>query len=311
VYYGLRYYAAKHGRFINRDPIEEDGSNNLYGFVGNAPTRSWDVLGLTVEGGMMDPFVVTAPPTTFPSNVEIYEHTLDSWLTPIVIVRPTPSTSGSFTAPSSLPGSQQSGSGLVGPGGVRTKIRVQFVDSRRQVRFMDTGELVDVYEGGMMAPFSVTDSRVRSGTSWLDRLQGGLDVAGLIPGLGEIADGANALISLGRGDYSGAALSMAAMIPIAGAAATGAKFVRRGLGNPFKGKTAREIHEMFIKKGYEPRGPDPLSGKGGYVNPKNGRSYHIDEANSFGEAPHVDVNRPRGFDDLDKKKLPFGPNSGG
>ncbi len=64
---------------------------------------------------------------------------------------------------------------------------------------------------------------------------------------------------------------------------------------------------MFLKKGFEPRGPDPLNGKGGYVNPKNGRSYHIDEANSFGEPPHIDVNRPRGFDGLDKKKLPFGP----
>lgn len=79
------------------------------------------------------------------------------------------------------------------------------------------------------------------------------------------------------------------------------------MGNPFKGKSAAEAEQMFLKKGFEPRGPDPLNGKGGYVNPKNGRSYHIDEANSFGEPPHIDVNRPRGFDGLDKKKLPFGP----
>ena len=46
----------------------------------------------------------------------------------------------------------------------------------------------------------------------------------------------------------------------------------KGLGNPFKGRTAAEIDEMFKAKGFEPRGPDPLNGKGGYVNPKTGRS---------------------------------------
>ncbi len=46
VYYGLRYYAPKHGRFLNRDPIEETGGNNLYGFVGNDPVNAWDHLGM-------------------------------------------------------------------------------------------------------------------------------------------------------------------------------------------------------------------------------------------------------------------------
>jgi hypothetical protein len=82
----------------------------------------------------------------------------------------------------------------------------------------------------------------------------------------------------------------------------------KGLGgNPFKGKTSEQIDEMFKKKGFKPRGPDPVSGKGGYVNPKTDRSYHIDEANSFGEPPHVDVNRPRDYKGpLEKKKLPMG-----
>jgi hypothetical protein len=85
-----------------------------------------------------------------------------------------------------------------------------------------------------------------------------------------------------------------------------AKSAGKGLGNAFKGKSAQEIHEMFIKKGYQPRGLDPLNGKGGYVNPKNGRSYHIDEANRFGEAPHVDANRlPKNTTELPKKKYPF------
>ena len=49
------------------------------------------------------------------------------------------------------------------------------------------------------------------------------DVAGLVPGVGEAADGFNALIYLARGDRMNAALSGAAMIPFAGWAATGAK----------------------------------------------------------------------------------------
>ena len=46
VYYGLRYYNPVHGRFINRDPIGEEGGLNLYGFVGNDAVNNWDYLGL-------------------------------------------------------------------------------------------------------------------------------------------------------------------------------------------------------------------------------------------------------------------------
>ena len=53
-----------------------------------------------------------------------------------------------------------------------------------------------------------------------------LDVVGLVPGFGEIADGANALIYLAEGNKTDAALSAAAMIPIAGWAATAGKGIR-------------------------------------------------------------------------------------
>ena len=36
-YYGSRYYSPSTGRWSRRDPIEEPGSKNLYGFVRNAP----------------------------------------------------------------------------------------------------------------------------------------------------------------------------------------------------------------------------------------------------------------------------------
>lgn len=46
IYYGHRYYDAKNGRFINRDPIEERGGMNLYGFCGNDGVNRYDYLGL-------------------------------------------------------------------------------------------------------------------------------------------------------------------------------------------------------------------------------------------------------------------------
>ncbi|CAI6064816.1 hypothetical protein PAECIP112173_01937 [Paenibacillus sp. JJ-100] len=62
----------------------------------------------------------------------------------------------------------------------------------------------------------------------LDVTQSVLDVAGMIPVIGEVADLANAAIYAARGDYTNAALSAAAAIPFVGWAATGAKFVTKG-----------------------------------------------------------------------------------
>jgi RHS repeat-associated protein len=45
-YYGYRFYDPKLGRWINRDPIEEDGGLNLYGFVENDGINSYDLLGM-------------------------------------------------------------------------------------------------------------------------------------------------------------------------------------------------------------------------------------------------------------------------
>jgi len=46
VYYGYRYYSPEMGRWISRDPIEEEGGINLYGMVANDPVNNWDYLGL-------------------------------------------------------------------------------------------------------------------------------------------------------------------------------------------------------------------------------------------------------------------------
>lgn len=46
AYYGYRYYDPQTGRWPSRDPIEEDGGINLYGFVLNDGVDSVDYLGL-------------------------------------------------------------------------------------------------------------------------------------------------------------------------------------------------------------------------------------------------------------------------
>ena len=73
----------------------------------------------------------------------------------------------------------------------------------------------------------------------------------------------------------------------------------KGLGgNPFKGKSPDRIDKMLRDKGYVPKGPDPLNGKGTYLNTRTGRSVHIDANHPPPKGPHVSVQRPRGSRDL-------------
>ena len=46
VYYNYRYYNPRDGRWINRDPIAEQGGWNLYAFLGNSTQDKVDRLGL-------------------------------------------------------------------------------------------------------------------------------------------------------------------------------------------------------------------------------------------------------------------------
>ena len=63
-----------------------------------------------------------------------------------------------------------------------------------------------------------------SGWGFWDTVQTGLDIVGLIPIVGEVADLANAGISVARGNYGDAAISIAATIPFVGNAATAGKY---------------------------------------------------------------------------------------
>jgi RHS repeat-associated protein len=63
LYYGYRYYNASTGRWLSRDPTEEQANMNLYVFIQNDPANRLDRLGL--EGfGPWDPGpIVFGPPS--------------------------------------------------------------------------------------------------------------------------------------------------------------------------------------------------------------------------------------------------------
>ena len=61
----------------------------------------------------------------------------------------------------------------------------------------------------------------------LDKVHTALDIAGMVPGIGNVADGINAGLHAARGNWKDAALSAAGMIPGAGQAATAAKLAKK------------------------------------------------------------------------------------
>ncbi|WP_051290009.1 DUF6531 domain-containing protein [Paenibacillus massiliensis] len=75
-----------------------------------------------------------------------------------------------------------------------------------------------------------------------DKIQTGLDVLGMLPGVGAVFDVINAGISLGRGDFLGAGLSLVCMIPGVGDAFGAARLA---------GKAAKKVGKAVMKYGGE------------------------------------------------------------
>ncbi len=66
LYYGYRYYNPSTGRWLSRDPIEEQGGLNLYCFVSNEPGYHIDGYGTSLVGGPWSMFLygLYGPPFT-------------------------------------------------------------------------------------------------------------------------------------------------------------------------------------------------------------------------------------------------------
>jgi hypothetical protein len=83
--------------------------------------------------------------------------------------------------------------------------------------------------GNSAPPIKPTKTEQSWWSKWGDVVHTALDVVGMIPVVGEVADGANALIYLAEGDGVNAALSAASMLPVGGQAATAAKWGKKGV----------------------------------------------------------------------------------
>ncbi|WP_284694006.1 GH-E family nuclease [Paraclostridium ghonii] len=66
--------------------------------------------------------------------------------------------------------------------------------------------------------------------AFLNKVQVALDVIGFIPVVGDICDGINGVISLARGDISGALISFVAMVPFIGDSVKGLKYMDKAAG---------------------------------------------------------------------------------
>ena len=77
-----------------------------------------------------------------------------------------------------------------------------------------------------------------------------LDIAGMIPCIGEFADVANAVMYTIQGDFSNAGISTAAMIPVVGNFATGGKLAAKAVNSYTKSslKYGREVHKFYRAK---------------------------------------------------------------
>ena len=62
VIYEYRVYSPCTGRWLSRDPIEERGGRNLYGFVGNKPISEFDLNGQWYPGFPGKPEIPPMPP---------------------------------------------------------------------------------------------------------------------------------------------------------------------------------------------------------------------------------------------------------
>ncbi len=89
---------------------------------------------------------------------------------------------------------------------------------------------------------------------WADSLQTGLDIVGLVPAFGEIADIANGCISLARGNYADAALSFAAAVPFVGTAATAGKIAKKVKKVVDKAKGQEGVYDLIIKNSEDIKG---------------------------------------------------------
>ncbi len=331
VYYGYRYYNPRLGRFLNRDPIGEYGGINLYGFVGNNPANFYDYLGLETEeeeeeedelgfwerlgNSLMN--IGSAAGDVVVGVIEGVEDIISGTLSGDPI--------GGFSEGFARIGrgfsdAYDSFTNSGGGNGEWTAEELSYplveLTSYNVVADERTGKEYGFFDDG-----SYEAEKFYHEMAYYDEWfrQRRLDSFFQLPA-GQAAiwkkhiDKASPIAVIERLATVAGVAGIAKSVIKAGVKALIKKAAsKRGVGsNAFRGKTPKQIDKMLKKKGYEPRGSDPKGGRGGYVNPKSGRSYHIDPGKrrppQKPEPPHVDVNRKTKWNPIPtqpKKKFPL------
>ncbi|POA28741.1 GH-E family nuclease [Pseudomonas sp. GW456-12-1-14-TSB6] len=118
-----------------------------------------------------------------------------------------------------------------------------------------------------------TEEESITGEQILDSIQLGLDVVGLIPVVGEVADIASGVISLFRGDYVGAGLSLLSAIPFVGYAGTAGKAARHSTKMAeASGKAGKEVVDKAAREAAEKKAREAAAHaqeQGAKVKPKD------------------------------------------
>lgn len=137
-------------------------------------------------------------------------------------------------------------------------------------------------------------------SDWGGAIHTALDVVGMIPIVGEVADGANALIYLAEGDAVNAALSAAAMLPVGGQAATGVKWGKKGVDAVQAAKPAlkaeKEIVEQAAKQGGRKESAQEAAAAGGK---RGGKKKGGKDKGK--QRPHKDCGKVSKYSDAPKK----------
>lgn len=102
--------------------------------------------------------------------------------------------------------------------------------------------------GSSAPPIKPTAKEESWWSKWGGVVHTALDVVGMIPVVGEVADGANALIYAAEGDAVNAALSAASMLPVGGQAATAAKWGKKGLDAAQATKATAKAETKVVKQ---------------------------------------------------------------
>lgn len=207
-YHGMRYYTGFLGRWICADPLGLQDAINLYSYVSNNPILKLDPYGTDAISFQEDSRIEEEYDSQL-NIVRRYEFHSRFMFDPdgnLLEVQELEEENRVF-----VPDPQETGKNP------ETSVNPEFtVEPQPRHR-----------ASSLPTPQSTSPETNHTQSDILDIIQGILDFVGMFPVLGEPADGINAGISFLRGDYVGASLSMAAMIPFEGWAATVAKWVRR------------------------------------------------------------------------------------